>query len=142
MPVYTLFPLTIPAKQGGIVTNPQSDAMVDATLMGRPSKALALDLYAPTAIVDCADLDDLYGQCQNLDAPWTQKHPPLLMVGPQRSLCSGDFVYENDTQRILFCANVGWTDMSDVHEAKIIRQYAETIADAIRNTPQQGGAHV
>lgn len=142
MPVYTLFPLTIPAKQGGIVTKPQSDAMVDASLMSQPSKALALDLYVPSAIVECADFDDLYAQCQNLDAPWTEKHPPLLSTGPQRSLSAGDFVFDHDSQRVLFCASVGWTDMTDAPEAKTIRDCAEKLADAIRTAIHHGGENV
>ena len=107
MPRYIVMSLMHPSPNR---CTPETDeAMIDASL-GKPHKAIGLNLYAATALVEARDPEHLFTVTQHVDTDWTVSHPPLKRAGRLRSTSVGDFIIDEESRHVLFCDRFGWSE--------------------------------
>ncbi len=113
MPAYVLLHL-LPDEEQVACLNSGEDkdlehALIEATLHGRCAAALARGLYRPVAIVEAADLGDLFQRSNHIETDWTGNPGVRLVVGRQRSTSVGDIALSAATREAWSCATFGWT---------------------------------
>jgi len=71
-------------------------------------RAVQFDLYKPAAVLDVPDIEDTFGELQNLDAGWNENEAIDCLTAFPRSMSTGDIVVNLETREIFYCASIGF----------------------------------
>lgn len=129
MPRYAILHLHLTDSQRLVGPNdPETfDPYFDAS-MGKPDAAVAKGLYRPACVINAEDAEDLYMKTQNIDASWTLKTPPLAGDKELRSTSVGDFIVEQESGDVFFCASIGWDKATGETETRMREMATELFA--------------
>lgn len=114
MPQYTILSLNMGKDFDGTrddIPANVKEAYLDASFGKDVSGAVNLDLYKATAVVEAADLEDLFVKTQHIEESWDEVKPPVWSDGPLRSTSVGDAIINNETYEVFSCDRLGWTNL-------------------------------